>query len=104
MAIEILNLKNEQPSKPYDFYVDRRSPVGNPFHLKTESYRDKVCDDYADYFEKMIKSESHEFCAYLQQMFKCLELYGQVRLFCWCVPKRCHAETIKSYLETKFLF
>ncbi len=35
--IEIMNLRNTKPSKPWDFYVDRRSPVGNLFKMLDKS-------------------------------------------------------------------
>ncbi len=24
--------------------------------------------------------------------------HGKLRLFCWCSPKKCHAETIRDYI------
>lgn len=96
--IDIINLKDEKPSKLYDFYIDRRSPVGNPYVMNTESQRDQVCDWYEDYFNHMIELEDQCFMGYLETMKKSLNIYGKLRLFCWCSPKRCHGETIRKYL------
>ena len=36
---------------------------------------------------------------YLDSLIATYKIYGKLRLFCWCAPKRCHGETIKRYLE-----
>ena len=95
--IKIKNLRRNQPSKDYDIKVDRSSPLGNPFYMEDESKRDKVCDKYHIWFYK----DKHKI-AFYQELFKLKETYkkfGKLNLFCWCNPKRCHAETIKQYLE-----
>jgi phage-related protein len=62
--------------------------------MKDESVRDKVCDEYEEYFYKRLKD-----CATMQRIINYYKEHGQLRLFCWCAPKRCHAETIKKYIE-----
>lgn len=103
--IEIMNLNNNKPSEPYDFYVDRRTPVGNPEYLYKEDDRDTVCEKYKTYFNKMISitnpnpsSQPFEFHKYLSKLIDTYKKYGMLRLFCWCSPKRCHSETIKDYI------
>ncbi len=49
--VEIMNLKCSQPKHPFDFYIDRRRPIGNPFPLPEEAKRDFVCQAYEDYFK-----------------------------------------------------
>ena len=98
--IEICNIRNGHPTEAYDFYIDRRSPVGNPFPMKKEAQRDIVCDAYEEHFARMVKLGNHEFVGYLTTMSKALAIHGKVRLFCWCAPKRCHGEMIKQYLES----
>lgn len=91
-----MNLRKVKPSKPYDICVDRRSPLGNPFYMENESKRNKVCDLYEDWF---IKNNSHAVLQELTMLLHTYNNYKQLRLFCWCAPKRCHAETIKQWLE-----
>ena len=100
MKIEILNYKDAQPEFQYDFCVDRRSPIGNPFVMNNESQeeRDRVCDQYEDYFSRASIDKSN-FEHTLHKLLKAHKKYGQLRLFCWCVPLRCHSETIKKWLE-----
>ena len=96
MSIEIMNLRNTKPSKPYDVKVDRSSVLGNPFPMRGEYQRDKVCNKYAVYAASKIKEG-----AYQKEMIRLYRLYqqhGKLRLFCWCAPKRCHAETIRKFL------
>jgi hypothetical protein len=74
------------------------SVLGNPFFMKKEDQRDAVCDRYEDHFNVMIRSDC-KFQRELARIQSIYETYGKLRLFCWCAPKRCHAETIKRWLE-----
>ena len=88
---------NSSPTHPWDIVVDRRSPIGNPFVLAGEENRNKVCDQYEDWFVSTVINDKR--CMkYLDDMKQVYEKFGKLRLFCWCVPKRCHAETIKEFL------
>jgi hypothetical protein len=100
--IEIKNLRKHKLSEPYDFYIDRRSVLGNPYTLYCEEERNKCCDLYDQYFQGMVERNNKQFIEYLEEIKKALDIYGQVRLFCWCHPKRCHGETIKKYLENRY--
>jgi hypothetical protein len=92
--ITLMNLRKEKPSQPYDVKVDRTSVLGNPYH----GDREDTCDKYAEYFPPKTKNDL-EFARELRKIIALHKQYGQVRLFCWCVPLRCHSETIKSFLE-----
>lgn len=99
--IEIMNLKNIKPSESYDFIIDRRTPVGNPFIMSSEKYRDYVCDQYQEWFDNAINEmlPSGRLVRYLEKIREAYNNFNKVRLFCWCTPKRCHGETIKKWLE-----
>ncbi len=96
--IEIMNLHNEKPSEPYDFKVDRSSVLGNPFVMLWEYNRDAVCDDYVEWIYKQIDRCEAYYTKELNKMYLAYVQYGKLRLFCWCAPKRCHAETIREIL------
>ena len=96
--IVIKNLRNETPSKAWQVRVDRRSVLGNPFYMATEAQRDEVCNKYAVYFEEQFKN-NEMFKNELRRLYLLHKHYGKLELFCWCAPKRCHAETIKKFLE-----
>ena len=98
MDIEIKNLRDKTfYNQPWQFKVDRSSPVGNMFYMHDESERDAVCDKYELHFRKLITySESAQ--RYLKEMLDALKEYGHIELYCWCAPKRCHASTIRRWL------
>jgi hypothetical protein len=72
-----VNLRKEK----YDVYIGRGSKWGNPFKMldHTQDERDRVCDEYEDYFWKS------ELPNHLD------ELQGKV-LGCYCKPLRCHGD------------
>jgi len=86
---------------PYDVLVDRTSVLGNPYHMSKECCRDEVCDMYEDWFENKLNIKAHRIMDELNRFLALHKKYGKLRIFCWCAPKRCHAETIKMYLESK---
>lgn len=98
--IIICNLRNNKIINKYDFRVDRMSILGNPFYMKNENERDLVCDKYEKYFYNvLLNNKNINFI--LDKMLEKLKENKEIRLFCWCAPKRCHAETIKKYLLNK---
>jgi hypothetical protein len=97
--IEICNLRNEKAKNAYDVVVCRgKSVLGNPFTLLSETDRDYVCDRYREWFNEQI-IDSKAVLDELIRLHGVWKNYGKLRLFCWCAPKRCHAETIKRWLE-----
>ena len=81
-------------------YIGRGSPLGNPFHMHSESERDKVCELYQKYFDNIVKEKSNqEFIQELRRIYK-LAKAGDITLLCYCYPKRCHGETIKAFIES----
>ena len=100
--ITIKNLRNEKPQNEYDIKVDRSSVLGNPYFLKYEELRDDVCNKYKMYFYKKIKTDE-TFIKELRRISAIYRKYGKLNLFCWCYPKRCHAETIKNWLEKEVI-
>ena len=103
--IEIMNLWNDRPSLLYDIKVCRPSQIGNPFILTTEAQRDEVCDKYAEWFKVCsMDTNNSNHTGFKMELDRLITLYKKhkhLRLFCWCAPKRCHAETIKRYIEEK---
>ena len=96
--IEIMNLRKDKPMYLYDVKVCRgSSPLGNPFPLYEEADRDKVCNAYERWFVGQMASNM----TVRKEANRLLELYrkhGALRLFCWCAPKRCHAQTIRAWI------
>ena len=99
-VITIKNLRTESPTKPWQFRVDRTTPLGNPFHMRGESQRADVRDKYEALIRRDWHLETRERGEYYAKILSTLLDTGKVDLFCWCVPGRCHAESIKRRLET----
>ena len=64
--------------------VDRSSDWGNPFVMHTESNRDYVCDMFIKYANWRLSIDP-----------LWLKPLKDKNLVCHCVPKRCHAETLR---------
>ena len=97
--IQIKNLRAEQPRNPWDIRVDRANEIlGNPFYMKNESERDVICEKYAEWFKRAVESDS-KVKDELDRLADIYRTHGKLNLFCWCVPKRCHAEIILQYLQ-----
>lgn len=96
--IRIINLRN-YTLKPNEVLikVDRSTVVGNPFPMHNETQRNEVCDKYAEYFAQQMPINK-AFHAYIGNIYRTAKKQD-VALGCWCAPKRCHAETIKTFIE-----
>lgn len=71
-------------------YVGRPSPWGNPFHMREEAERDKVCDLFE---AALLRKFEHDPDA--KRRLK--EALRGKDLVCWCAPKRCHADVLLKY-------
>ena len=80
-------------------YVGRPTPLGNPYPLNDESDRDDMCDYYESWFIQQIIEQNPLIVAELKRLQALHRMYKSLTLICWCAPKRCHAETIKKWLE-----
>lgn len=74
----VLN-KRTDDIPPDAVYVGRPTKWGNPFTMKNEEDRNRVCGEYQWWFWSTdLKHDLHE-------------LKGK-DLVCWCAPERCHAD------------
>ena len=74
--------------------ITRRSPYGNPFVMTEEAQRDSVCEQYISYFNGRKDLQD--------KLYSEVKLHPKVALACWCKPKRCHGDSLKTWLETRF--
>lgn len=97
--IEICNLRNEKPMHEFDVRVDRSNKIlGNKFVMRDESERELVCKQYEIWLYERVGLQDVDIINELQRLDDIYKKYGRLRLFCWCSPKKCHAETIKELL------
>jgi hypothetical protein len=93
--IEVVNFKTCNDFGKYgeqDIRIDRRSKWGNPFVMRNESDRDKVCDKYKVYLDEKLERGDLDLD----------ELKDARRLFCHCAPKRCHGHYLRELIIKKF--
>ncbi len=75
--------------EPYDVYIGRGSPFGNPYSVK--QYGREICINmYKIRFLRYIKDEDFRKLVF--------ELKGKT-LGCYCKPKKCHGDIIVEWLE-----
>lgn len=75
--------------EPYDVYIGRPGPWGNPFVIGPDGTREEVIAKYKKYAEnsKFIQANVHT-------------LKGK-RLGCWCKPLACHGDVLKDMADSK---
>ena len=96
----IKNLRNEKCVNEWDVRVDRANKIlGNKFYMHSENERDYVCNAYRAWLYKEIKNNNLLVINELKRLKNIYLKYNKLNLFCWCAPKRCHAEEIKYVLE-----
>ena len=74
---------------PYDVYIGRPGPWGNPFEIGIDGTRAEVIEKYRIY---MLTNT--------ELLSKLPELNGKV-LGCWCKPKACHGDVLVELLEVE---
>lgn len=96
-----------------EFWIDRRTPLGNEFIIGRHGTRDEVIELFRKQLWTRLKPWGNKtlttqtFCddpgalPAITQFRQILEAAraGPVRLLCHCPPERCHGEVIKSALE-----
>jgi hypothetical protein len=68
---------------PYDVYIGRPGPYGNPFEIGKDGSREEVVEKYAEWV-----LTQPELLAIIKT-----ELKGKV-LGCWCSPALCHGDIL----------
>lgn len=96
--IRIINLRNYVLKENEILVkVDRSSILGNPYPMISENRRNEVCLKYDNHFEHSIQYDE-KFKNAINAII-ILAKTKDIALGCWCYPKRCHAITIKDYIE-----
>ena len=89
MMIKIKNLRYESPKYPWDFKIDRTTPLGNPFPIKTENKgdetyrRDEACNRFDQYVLSGEIWKRKGTLEYFNKLMKAHAKYRRLNLFCW---------------------
>ena len=103
---------------PDHIYCGRGSSLGNPFVMLKEADRNIVCNQYQDWFYERVNEllfldkadtrttgKSYPTTPQEDQLLSIFSYIinsgKDVNLGCFCAPKRCHCDTIKTFLENK---
>lgn len=110
--IKIASMHNLSTMIGYtDIRVDRRSVLGNPYWLVKEEDRQKVIAAYRKYLWNALNSnqiildksltiastyDAPQVGQIYDEIKKLTNIQSNIRLLCWCAPRSCHADVIKS--------
>lgn len=84
MATTVVHLMRDE----FDVRIDRRSKLGNPFHIGRDGDRETVVKKYAAWVIRQ------------PQLLASLYDLKDKRLGCWCKPNHlCHGDVIVALLE-----
>lgn len=90
-----------------EFYCGRGSSLGNYFKEGVDGDRNQVCDKFDKMFKEHLSLTPREMITPMKAQL--LRMYqwgkanptGEMTLWCFCAPNRCHTQTIKNWLEIK---
>ena len=99
--IKIANVKTFVDDGSIPIRVDRKTDLGNPYTMKNESMRDEVCDKYHKYFYKRLNDFKKDGFKSELAFITAKARSSDITLLCWCYPKRCHAETIRDFVNSE---
>jgi hypothetical protein len=95
IPVEITKVRNKDKYEPFDVYIGRGTPWGNPFPIGKGGVgdtREEVIQKYKEYFEQELLTDP-------ERKKALLSLRGY-RLACHCKPLACHGDIIASYLNS----
>jgi hypothetical protein len=111
MAIKVYNMHLEDHNGDYNYYIGRKSPVGNPFtHIKDKDTladfvldtREECLEAYSRYFD-MAYGRFEDFTNYIDQIYELYKRGEDVYLGCFCHPKPCHGDIIVDKLRARLI-
>lgn len=82
-------------------YIGRAMPnikasvLGNPFRMNSEAEREVVIEQYRQWLWQQKKADAPAW----HEVLRLSKLEKDIVLVCWCAPKRCHGDVVKSAIE-----
>lgn len=100
MNIKVVSKRSLSPELGWsDIYVGRPSPLGNPFQMNTEAERDSVVAQYRKWLWAQIQDGSASAGYELIAIARRVKKGEQIRLVCFCAPRKCHADIIVNAIN-----
>ena len=101
--IRVVNKYKHTPT-PYDIYIGRGSPLGNPYsHMDNTkaihkvATREEAVEKYAEWLERA-RMNNPLINKYLDKIAK-MARDNEVCLVCYCKPQSCHGDVIKKLID-----
>lgn len=98
-----LRLANRHHNEPFDVYIGRGSPFGNPYSVRPSSFdgaiRVSSTDEAISRYRTWLLSEFVLIPGWIKPTHaQIASLHGKV-LGCFCAPNRCHGEVLIELAE-----
>jgi hypothetical protein len=90
----MIRLENKRTYRGAGVYIGRPSLLGNPFKIGVHGERSEVIGLYRRWLWDRV-NEKGEVYAELKRLAM-LAKQGDLTLICWCVPKSCHGQVVRS--------
>lgn len=102
--IRVIHIRNADFDNPTDVYIGRKnarragSPLGNPEWLRDEVDRAANIARYRRWLLERLVPGSPQL-AEIERLRQVYNERGELNLVCYCAPKACHGDVIKTCLE-----
>lgn len=80
-------------------WIDRRSALGNPYHIGEDGTRAEVIEKYRVWLWKQIRDRNVTIISALVYLISIVAARGNLTMICWCAPKACHGDVLKACLN-----
>lgn len=97
-SLKVVNLRNDDVDI-WTRYVGRPTKFGNPFIVGANGTRDVVIKRYTEWFDATIRLDP-VFRREFETLIRDVKDRKITKLACWCAPKACHADVIRTKILT----
>lgn len=97
--ITLINVRGMPANTPGVTYLGRScagwkgNPLANPYHITSTCTREQAVARYKSWLWGVIQAKDSPAWTELERLVK---FDGPLTLGCWCLPQRCHIETVKA--------
>lgn len=104
MAVKVIHIRDADFNNPTHVYIGRGSsrrpgnPLANPEKLKDEKSRVSNIGRYRRWLWEHLFPGSRQLVE-IQRLHRLHDAHGELNLVCFCAPKVCHGDVVKSVLE-----
>jgi hypothetical protein len=93
-----ITVRNKRTWSGEGEYIGRGNVLGNPFRMRNEEEREFVIKQYRQWLWNKIRDKDIKVHKELDRLLDVYRSRGELNLICWCAPKQCHGDIIRSCL------